>query len=222
VGGRDLVASTDKCIYVVGPIKLQNHLLARHLEGVTGTACRTLSHLSEIPATDPEGNTWQSLILWDCLGKKAHACLSDSKEQLGTLSPHHLVGLFNLQPGMGVEKEALAHGARGFFYADDDLEQIQKGINALFEGELWLSRKLMTEFITQGNSSENAHLEPESPLTQREKEILALVAEGNSNEMIADKLHISRHTVKTHLYNIFRKINVPSRLQAALWAAKNL
>jgi LuxR family transcriptional regulator of csgAB operon len=59
-------------------------------------------------------------------------------------------------------------------------------------------------------------------LTPREVEILAMVAVGAKNEEIAEKLHISPHTVKTHIYNIFKKIDVPNRLQAALWAASNL
>ncbi len=59
-------------------------------------------------------------------------------------------------------------------------------------------------------------------LTSRQTEILALVSVGATNDEIADKLYLSPHTVKTHLYNIFKKINVPNRLQAALWAAKNL
>ena len=59
-------------------------------------------------------------------------------------------------------------------------------------------------------------------LSQREMEVLALVSLGTKNEDIAEKLFISPHTVKTHLYHIFKKINVPNRLQAALWAAKNL
>jgi len=61
-----------------------------------------------------------------------------------------------------------------------------------------------------------------SPLTPREIEILSLVAIGAKNEEIAEKLFISSNTVKTHIYNIFKKIDVPNRLQAALWAAKNL
>jgi DNA-binding CsgD family transcriptional regulator len=59
-------------------------------------------------------------------------------------------------------------------------------------------------------------------LTHREKEVLFLIASGISNSELADKLHISRNTVKTHLYNIYNKIRVPNRLQAALWAAKHL
>lgn len=61
-----------------------------------------------------------------------------------------------------------------------------------------------------------------SGLTQREVEILDLIATGFSNQQIADELFISPHTVKTHLHNIFKKINVKRRLQAALWAAQNL
>jgi LuxR family transcriptional regulator, positive regulator of biofilm formation len=48
------------------------------------------------------------------------------------------------------------------------------------------------------------------------------VGSGAQNDEIAEKLFISPHTVKTHLYHIFKKISVPNRLQAALWVAKNL
>ena len=57
-------------------------------------------------------------------------------------------------------------------------------------------------------------------LTKREKEILDKIASGNSNKDIADELYISLHTVKMHIYNIFRKIDVSSRTQAALWSAE--
>jgi len=59
-------------------------------------------------------------------------------------------------------------------------------------------------------------------LTHREIEILSLVAIGAKNEEIADKLFVSPHTIKTHLYNIYKKLFVSNRLQATLWATKHL
>ena len=59
-------------------------------------------------------------------------------------------------------------------------------------------------------------------LTPREVEILSMIATGLSNQQVADQLRVSHHTVKRHLHNIFKKINVPNRLQAALWSARNL
>ena len=61
-----------------------------------------------------------------------------------------------------------------------------------------------------------------SLLSQREVEILARVAVGFKNQEIAEKLNLSPHTVDSHLYNVYKKIKAPNRLQAIFWAAKNL
>ena len=80
----------------------------------------------------------------------------------------------------------------------------------------------MAEALVNSTKKKVPQLQNEAGLTPRELEILALVSIGANNEAIAEKLFVSPHTVKTHLYHIFKKINVPSRLQAALWAAKHL
>ena len=59
-------------------------------------------------------------------------------------------------------------------------------------------------------------------LTNREREILFKIAEGASNQDISDDLFISLHTVKTHVYHIFRKIGVKNRVEASLWVQENL
>lgn len=64
--------------------------------------------------------------------------------------------------------------------------------------------------------------ESSNDLTTREKEILDKIATGNSNKDIATALYISLHTVKTHIYNIFKKLNVSSRVQAAMWKTKGV
>ena len=115
----------------------------------------------------------------------------------------------------------MQQGVRGIFYDDDSLPQFLKGVQAIINGQLWLSRKIMTKCILS-KGLDNRSETDSSILTPRESEILALLAVGATNEKIAERLYISSHTVKTHLYNIYKKINVPNRFQAALWAAKNL
>ncbi len=116
----------------------------------------------------------------------------------------------------------MSEGIQGVFYEQDSLDIFLKGVQAVYNGELWISRKIMTNCILEGKDKDKALTISSTNLTQREIEVLARIAVGATNDEIADKLCISPHTVKTHLYNIFKKINVPNRLQAALWAAKNL
>jgi LuxR family transcriptional regulator of csgAB operon len=104
----------------------------------------------------------------------------------------------------------------------EDPELIARGITSIFEGEMWVCRKFMAQCISSKGKGRAIKEKEPSLLTPREKEILAKLASGETNTQIAEKLFISQHTVKTHLYNIFKKINVPNRLQAALWITKNL
>jgi len=94
----------------------------------------------------------------------------------------------------------------------------------MLENELWFSREAMSAFLLgrQTRSPEPAAPEEQGELSQREKEILLMLAAGATNKDIAEQLFLSLNTVKSHIYNIYRKIDVPNRLQASLWAAKHL
>ena len=110
----------------------------------------------------------------------------------------------------------------GIFYRHDNLSNISKGIEKIIEGEVWLTRYMMQTLIRHYRQQQKIAFQPVMGLTQRELEILTLIASQQSNIDIAQRLILSQHTVKSHLYNIFRKIRVHNRHQAIEWAHQHL
>lgn len=210
----------NSVIYVVGAMRLQNSLLASFLEDKAGAPCRVVQKFSRL-GKKPEGEN-NRLILWDCFGKNLHTCLLEYETNQDTLSSEDLFALFNLSPGLGIEKQIIHKGVHGFFYEHDTEDVFLKGISAIFEGELWIPRKIMADYIMTRKKNNPYKKKKSVNLTPREVDILSLVASGATNKEIAEELCISPCTVKTHLYNIYKKINVPNRLQATLWSAENL
>jgi DNA-binding NarL/FixJ family response regulator len=133
------------------------------------------------------------------------------------------VVLFNVDTDCRLERLVRAYKIKGIFYREDSRSIFLKGMRAILKGELWLRRKMLARCVLMSDAAcTPAWGTSCNNLSQREKEILLLVAEGHSNQEIADLLRISVHTVKTHLYNIYRKVAVPNRLQATLWAKTHL
>ena len=110
----------------------------------------------------------------------------------------------------------------GVFYNSDRLDLLSKGIGCLLEGDFWMSRHLMSRLVRLYRQQRANTYRPAAGLTQREIELLALLGSGATNQAIAEQLFISEHTVKSHLYNIFRKIGVRNRTQAINWARDHL
>ena len=215
-------ASPGNVVYIVGPRKLQNEAIASCLERETAHKCFLLEDLKDIPQGDSQSRIPLRLVLLDCQGKDPERILAEIRPFLKEKQFANHAVLFNVRPDEGIEKECVLEGIEGFFYEQDPLDLFLKGVRAVFDGELWLSRDIMTKCIREGARREKATRATSAILTSRQTEILALVSVGATNDEIAERLHISPHTVKTHLYKIFKNINVPNRLQAALWAAKNL
>jgi DNA-binding CsgD family transcriptional regulator len=213
---------TNKVIYVLGPRRFQNELIASFLERETGARCVPAQNIRQILFTDNKKVGTRRQVLWDCLGENLETLVLEIESYGKRLLARDLVTFFNVKAGTGIEEKAVMLGVRGFFYEHDSMEIFLKGIRAVFDGELWFPRKIMTKCILKNKIREPSPEENRVALTKRENEVLTMVAVGASNEDIADRLCISPHTVKTHVYNIFKKIDVPNRLQAAFWAAKNL
>jgi NarL family two-component system response regulator LiaR len=114
---------------------------------------------------------------------------------------------------------AIKAGALGYLLKDSSPEELVGAIHQVYRGESSLhptiARKLLQEL------SQPAH-EPRTlePLTEREVEVLKLVAQGRSNQEIAEALVISEATARTHVSNILRKLHLASRTQAALYALR--
>lgn len=167
------------------------------------------------------GPTGKPLLLVDCVENDFDRLIHEvaaSKLVIESL----LVAIYNVYAGWGIEEEALRLGIRGFFYKQDPLKLFLKGINAILGNEVWVSREILLRSAMGVRRTKHLSIQEKTGLSAREIEILVLVGGGAQNDEIAEKLFISPHTVKTHLYHIFKKINVPNRLQAALWVAKNL
>ena len=112
---------------------------------------------------------------------------------------------------------ALAAGAAGYILKDADLEEVAAAVRAAYRGQLQLdpavARRLMN-FLPSRQSG------PMQELTEREREVVRLVAAGKSNKEIAAELVISERTAGTHVSHILRKLDLASRTQAALWAVR--
>ncbi|MCJ7540523.1 MAG: response regulator transcription factor [Desulfobacterales bacterium] len=213
---------TETTFYIVGPRRLENEMIASCLKGKTGRECFLLENIDQIPVGEQKDRGEQRLVLYCCHGKDLKRVLAEIKDYTKKKEPGNRIVFFNVSKNMGFEEKFVSKGILGFFYEHDPLDIFLKGIGAVLDGKLWLSRDIMTRFILDGAGKDKSLKKDSDKLTERQIEILALTSVGSTNEEIADKLCISPHTVKTHLYRIFKKINVPNRVQAALWAAKNL
>jgi LuxR family transcriptional regulator of csgAB operon len=217
-----VTATAGDTIYILGPMKFQNALFALFLENALKMKCMAIEDFSDIlTLNDDEKGGLPMMILLDSMGKGLEMCLRKLEAYSDSIPSQQIVGLFNVRRGMGTEEQAISRGVRGLFYEEDPPELFTKGVRAMLLGELWISRKILSNYIIK-NKRPCSPEEDVPALTHREAEILTLIAEGSTNENIADKLFISSHTVKSHLHNIFKKINVNSRLQAALWRQRRL
>lgn len=146
-----------------------------------------------------------------------------------TLAKNYQVVLFNVCPEQVCESTLLLNHFNGVFYKSAATEDIFKGLIRICAGELWFTRKVISKAFNDILSartvfnadssivlSESAY----STLTKREKSVINLIAQGATNNNIADKLNISDHTVKTHLYSAFKKTHSRNRVELANWAQR--
>ncbi len=115
---------------------------------------------------------------------------------------------------------ALKAGARGFLLKDCGPELLTQAVHAAANGDALIApsvtARLLSEFAAAGSAT--PPVQPYPPLTDREEQVLLSLARGLTNAEIADDLHISLSTVKTHLGSLMAKLSARNRVEMAMWA----
>ncbi|WP_308295991.1 response regulator transcription factor [Streptomyces sp. ISL-96] len=114
---------------------------------------------------------------------------------------------------------ALRAGASGYVYKDVDPDALAGAIRSVHAGHVLLQPEVAEALLSQDET--NSGTGRGSTLTEREREVLTLIADGRSNREIARTLVLSEKTVKTHVSNILMKLDLSDRTQAALWAVRH-
>lgn len=120
--------------------------------------------------------------------------------------------------------EAIKAGANGYLLKEISVDEVAESIRAVMQGQSLISpsmaSKLLSEFNALVRRAEDRQQFPAPALTNREIEVLRLVAKGMSNREIAEELYISENTVKNHVRNILEKLHLHNRMEAVIYAVK--
>jgi two-component system NarL family response regulator len=120
--------------------------------------------------------------------------------------------------------DSLKAGATGYLLKDVAIEEVVEAIRSVHQGESRISpsmaSKLINEFAAMSKRGDEKPQSPQPRLTEREMEVLRLVAKGRNNRDIAKELFISENTVKNHIRNILEKLHLHSRMQAVVYAVR--
>jgi DNA-binding NarL/FixJ family response regulator len=165
-------------------------------------------------------NRLPDIVLLDLALEKA-----DSIRLMSTIHdrmPSARIIAMDILPDQTDVVEIVKAGASGFILKSASVQEYVDAIRAVARGEnvlpAVLTASLFTQIVDTAFESNQGGLESAIRLTQREREVVNLIAEGLSNKEIAASLHIATHTVKSHVHNILEKLALRSRLQIAAFA----
>lgn len=124
-----------------------------------------------------------------------------------------------------IHQKAAQHGAMGVVLKENAADLLLKAIEKVYQGEAWLDRLTLGSLIFKMSSQEKETVDPRTrkiaSLTERERQVIALIAEGLKNRQIAERLFISHVTVTHHLSSIYGKLGVADRLELVIYAFAN-
>ncbi|MCG5529446.1 response regulator transcription factor [Halorhodospira halochloris] len=225
---RRLESGAD-LVYLICQPGVQSRLLSEHLTGAGVCTCEVIRPEQLYGAVQAGeglgGGGRPRLILLDMhtAGEEVQRLGTRSaKTDVAAINDIYL-GLINVPQSTDVEQFLHCDLIVGVLRDDAPPELLERGISAMLAGEIWFPREALNRFVKSVRSCypeiERSRLDL---LTVKEMRVLRALGEGTSNDDIASQLSISTHTVKSHLYSIFRKLEVKNRVEAAMWARNNL
>jgi DNA-binding NarL/FixJ family response regulator len=140
------------------------------------------------------------------------------------LLPHAKILMLTISDDEGDLYDAIKAGAAGYLLKEIPIEEVADAIRSVWAGQSRISpsmaSKLLTEFAAISKEADERPQMPAPKLTDREMEVLRLVAQGLNNRDIAKQLFISENTVKNHIRNILEKLHLHSRMEAVVYAVR--
>ena len=206
--------SNISCIYLVGVKSLYTELILEYL-GTTFNIEIKLISLNDIPKSP---NT-SDLILFN-YPDVSNVDFDIFLIALLRESESVPIAFINMNRDIPLFEIIEYPNIKGIFIKDDPKDVLIKGIISIDQGDLWIPRKYVNYLgkIRSGipGLTEGSNIK----LSKKELEVMELIFGGRSNQEIADEMNISPHTVKTHLYKVYKKIGVKNRTQAVQWLHK--
>lgn len=198
-------------IYLYSPARsIENILLAESLHKALGRPCTLISK--------PHIQAVRYLLIIDCnevSPLRAQTWLAQNPND----SEQQRCVLINATRQSAHEKLIEWPQVKGIFYHDLMHPKLLQGIRAVLDGELWFARHLCDEFFQRRRRAPHHRSIRSLPLkiTRRERQVLEGIYSGHSNSVIAEVMQLSEHTIKSHIYSMYKKIGVKSRLEASIW-----
>lgn len=151
----------------------------------------------------------------------------EALEQIRETHPNLAVLMLTVSEDCEALGECLKLGARGYLLKKIDQDFLLRSIRAAYNGDSVISPQMMTKFVNrlseppEASRTRQAQGTDPTVLTRRERQTLAWLARGVSNKEIARALNLAESTVKVHVQSILRKLNLSSRVQAAIYAIEH-
>ena len=168
------------------------------------------------------GDTMPDVVLMDVRMPRRGGI--EATQQIKEIAPHTKILMLTISDEEADLYDAIKAGANGYLLKDLPIEEVATAIRDVYKGESRISpsmaSKLMSEFATMVKKTDEKPVAAQPRLTEREMEVLKLVAKGKNNRDIAKELFISENTVKNHIRNILEKLHLHSRMEAVVYAVR--